>query len=157
MALVKSISSSKRPHFYILSFLLMPCWLRCSTIPLPSLGPTAVCCSSRIPPDLFAFVLLPAAVGGRHLPSESLVPSQTVLRLAVDKQSSIITQDLAAADLNIQAAETNVLQQLRSVIAIPLYTMPRASSAESAITLKRGDFLGIVYLDSRRPAAFSCN
>ncbi len=93
--------------------------------------------------------------GGKHRASESLVPSQTVLRLAVDKQSSIVTQDLKEADLNLQAAESIVLQQLRSVIAIPLYTMPRASSAESAITLKRGDFLGIMYLDSRRPAAFS--
>ena len=100
-------------------------------------------------------VRLARSRGRRHLPSESLVPSQTVLRLAVDKQSSIITQDLKEADLKLQAAESIVLQQLRSVIAIPLYTMPRASSAESAITLKRGDFLGIVYLDSRRPAAFS--
>jgi sigma-B regulation protein RsbU (phosphoserine phosphatase) len=100
-------------------------------------------------------IRLARSSGGRHLPSESVIPSQTVLRLALDKKSSVVTQDLKEADVKLQAAESIILQRLRSVIAIPLYTMPRASSAESAITLKRGDFLGIVYLDSRRPAAFS--
>ena len=93
--------------------------------------------------------------GGRHLPSESLAPSQTVLRRAMDKQSSIVTQDLKEADVSLQAAESIIAQNLRTVIAIPLYAMPRASSAESSINLKRGEFLGVVYLDSRRPAAFS--
>jgi serine phosphatase RsbU (regulator of sigma subunit) len=46
------------------------------------------------------------------------------------------------------------VQRLRSIIAIPLYAMPRANSAESVV-LKRGQLLGILYLDSRRPAAFS--
>ncbi len=33
--------------------------------------------------------------------------------------------------------------------------MTRANTQESMINVKRGDFLGILYLDSRRPAAFS--
>ena len=77
------------------------------------------------------------------------------MRLAIDKQSSIVTQDLKEADISLQAAESIIAQNLRTVIAIPLYAMPRASSAESSVNLKRGDFLGIVYLDSRRRAAFS--
>jgi phosphoserine phosphatase RsbU/P len=100
-------------------------------------------------------IRLARSSGGRHLPSESLTPSQTVLRRAIEKQSSIITQDLKEADVSLQAAESIIAQNLRTVIAIPLYAMPRANSAESSFDLKRGEFLGIVYLDSRRPAAFS--
>ena len=33
--------------------------------------------------------------------------------------------------------------------------MPRASSTESVVHIQRGQFLGVLYLDSRRPAAFS--
>src|SRR5690348_18249238 len=33
--------------------------------------------------------------------------------------------------------------------------MPRANTQESMINIKRGEFLGVLYLDSRRPAAFS--
>jgi serine phosphatase RsbU (regulator of sigma subunit) len=33
--------------------------------------------------------------------------------------------------------------------------MSRANTQESMVNIKRGDFLGILYLDSRRPAAFS--
>ena len=108
-------------------------------------------------PDSFGDlrIRLARSSGGRHLPSESLAPSQTVLRLALDKKSSIVTQDLKEADVSLQAAESIILQHLRSVIAIPLYAMPRANSAESSVNLKRGDFLGVVYLDSRQPAAFS--
>ena len=40
-------------------------------------------------------------------------------------------------------------------MAIPLYAMPRVSSTASAIQSSRGNLLGLVYLDSRRPAAFS--
>ena len=108
-------------------------------------------------PDAFGElrIRLARSSGGRPLASESLAPSQTVLRRAMDKQSSIVTQDLKEADVSLQAAESIIFQHLRSVIAIPLYAMPRASSAESSVNLKRGDFLGVVYLDSRRPAAFS--
>jgi phosphoserine phosphatase RsbU/P len=93
--------------------------------------------------------------GGVCLPSDSLAPSQTALRLALEQQSSVITEDLNQADFNLQVAESVIAQGLRAVVAIPLYAMPRASSAESAAHVQRGYFLGVVYLDSRRPAAFS--
>jgi sigma-B regulation protein RsbU (phosphoserine phosphatase) len=38
---------------------------------------------------------------------------------------------------------------------IPLYSVMRANSQESVVNLRRGEFLGVLYLDSRRPAAFS--
>ena len=58
------------------------------------------------------------------------------------------------ADLDLKSAKSMVVQRLRSVVAIPLYAMPRAKSEESAV-LERGQLLGVLYLDSRRPAAFS--
>jgi sigma-B regulation protein RsbU (phosphoserine phosphatase) len=93
--------------------------------------------------------------GGLRLSPDSLAPSQTALRQALERQASVITEDLNLADLDLQGAQSIVAQRLRAVVAIPLYAMPRASSTESAIHSKRGDFLGVVYLDSRHAAAFS--
>lgn len=93
--------------------------------------------------------------GGVCLPSDSLAPSQTALRLVLKQQSSVVTEDLNQADFNLQAAPSIIAQGLRAVVAIPLYAMPRASSTESAAHVLRGHFLGVVYLDSRRQAAFS--
>jgi sigma-B regulation protein RsbU (phosphoserine phosphatase) len=67
----------------------------------------------------------------------------------------VITEDLAQAGLELQAAQSIVAQRLRTIVAIPLYAMHRAASTGSATPAKRKDFLGMVYLDSRRPAAFS--
>jgi sigma-B regulation protein RsbU (phosphoserine phosphatase) len=43
---------------------------------------------------------------------------------------------------------------LRVVVAIPLYAGPSAASSDPSQD-PRGEFLGVVYLDSQRPAAFS--
>lgn len=89
------------------------------------------------------------------IPLESFAPSQTAIRLAIQRQSSVITEDLNRDDLNLQDAQSVMSQRLRAVIVIPLYAMPRANSAESMIHAVHGQFLGVLYLDSRRPAAFS--
>jgi phosphoserine phosphatase RsbU/P len=89
-----------------------------------------------------------------RLPAENFGPSQTALRMALEQHSSVITQDVAQGDAGLQAAQSIVAQQLRAVVVIPLYAMPRMNSAES-IAMKRGDLLGVLYLDSRRRAAFS--
>lgn len=93
--------------------------------------------------------------GGLRLPPESLAPSQTAIQLALRKQAAVITEDIAQADVDIQAAQSIVAQRLRAVVVVPLYAVSRAMTQESAINVKRGDFLGVLYLDSRRPAAFS--
>ncbi len=93
--------------------------------------------------------------GGNRLPPESLTPSQTAIQLSLRQQSPVITEDLAQADADLQAAQSVVAQRLRAVVVIPLFAMSRASTQESMINIKRGDFLGVLYLDSRRPAAFS--
>jgi sigma-B regulation protein RsbU (phosphoserine phosphatase) len=93
--------------------------------------------------------------GGVAMPTEGFSPTQTALRMAIETQSGVITGDLQQADLALQGAQSIVAQRLRSVVAIPLYAMPRASSAESVSEIQRGHFLGILYLDSKRTAAFS--
>jgi serine phosphatase RsbU (regulator of sigma subunit) len=93
--------------------------------------------------------------GGLRLPPESLKPSQTVIQLALKQQSPVITEDLAQADEDLQAAQSIVAQRLRAVVVIPLYAVSRANTQESMVNIKRGDFLGVLYLDSRRTAAFS--
>jgi sigma-B regulation protein RsbU (phosphoserine phosphatase) len=93
--------------------------------------------------------------GGHRLPPESLSPSQTAIQLALKQHSPVITEDLAQADADLQSAQSIVAQRLRAVVVIPLYAMLRASTTESAINIRRGDVIGVLYLDSRRPAAFS--
>ena len=93
--------------------------------------------------------------GGLRLPPESLMPSQTAIQMALRQQSPVITEDLAQAEMDLQAAHSSVAQNLRAVVVIPLYSVMRASSDESMAHLRRGEFLGVLYLDSRRPAAFS--
>lgn len=93
--------------------------------------------------------------GSVRLPPESLSPSQTVIQLALRQRAPVITEDLAHADMNLQAAQSIVAQRLRAVVVIPLYAVSRANTQESIVNLKLGDLLGVLYLDSRRPAAFS--
>src|SRR6202140_4977137 len=93
--------------------------------------------------------------GGLRLPPESLAPSQTAIQLALRKQEAVITEDLAQADMDLQAAQSIVAQRLRAVVVIPLYAFSHAKTDESIVNMKRGKLLGVLYLDSRRPAAFS--
>jgi phosphoserine phosphatase RsbU/P len=93
--------------------------------------------------------------GGSRLPPESLAPSQTAIQLALRQQSPVITEDLAQADVDLQAAQSIVAQRLRAVVVIPLYAVARMTTNDVAGTVRRGDLLGVLYLDSRRPAAFS--
>lgn len=99
-------------------------------------------------------IRLAHGAGGVNLPPESITPSQTALRQAIDRQSSVITKDLNLADQDLQNAQSIMAQCLRSVVAIPLYTMAHTNSDESAAP-GRGQLLGALYLDSRKPAAFS--
>jgi sigma-B regulation protein RsbU (phosphoserine phosphatase) len=93
--------------------------------------------------------------GKLRLPPESMTPSQTAIQLALKQQAPVITEDLAQADLDLQAAQSIVAQRLRAVVVIPLRAMTRANTQESMVNVKRGELLGVLYLDSRRPTAFS--
>src|SRR5438874_504913 len=93
--------------------------------------------------------------GKLRLPPESLTPSYTAIQLALKQHSPVITEDLAIAEMDLQSAQSVVAQRLRAVVVIPLFSVTRASSQESVINLRRGELLGVLYLDSKRPAAFS--
>src|SRR5947207_6907436 len=93
--------------------------------------------------------------GGLRLPPESVTPSQTAIQLALRQEAPVIAEDLAQAEMHLQAAHSIVAQRLRAVVVIPLWAMTRANTSESMVNIKRGESLGVLYLDSRRPAAFS--
>jgi serine phosphatase RsbU (regulator of sigma subunit) len=93
--------------------------------------------------------------GGVRLPPESLAPSQTAIQLALRQHSPVITEDLAQAEMDLQSAQSIIAQRLRAVVVIPLYAVHRASAQDSGVTPAFGHSLGVLYLDSRRPAAFS--
>ena len=122
-------------------------------MPSPSLTPTAALLLEADPSGSLR-VRLARGESGKPVPTESLNPSQTVLGQALKKRSSVITEDIQAGDVKLQEAQSIMMQRLRAVVAIPLYTMPRASSLESVV-FKAGQLLGVLYLDSRKPAAFS--
>lgn len=101
-------------------------------------------------------VRLARSSGGVQLSPEGLAPSQTALRQSLEQRSSVITEDLNLADAALQKAQSIVAQSLRAVISVPLFdNSSDASLSESEARGERGHFLGIVYLDSRRPTAFS--
>jgi sigma-B regulation protein RsbU (phosphoserine phosphatase) len=93
--------------------------------------------------------------GALRVPPESVTPSKTAIQLALKQESPVITEDLAQADMDLQAAQSIVAQRLRAVVVIPLFAIARANTQESMTNIKRGELLGVLYLDSRRPAAFS--
>ena len=100
-------------------------------------------------------VKLARRTGGLRLPPESVTPSQTAIQLALRQEAPVITEDLAQAEMDLQAAQSIVAQRLRAVVVLPLWAMARANTQESMVNIKRGESLGVLYLDSRRPAAFS--
>lgn len=100
-------------------------------------------------------VRLARGKGGAPLSPTAVTPSQTALRLATDGKTAVVTEDIAYGHAEFQAAQSIVAQSLRAVVAIPLYALPHSGSDESLVPSSAGIFLGIVYLDSQRPAAFS--
>jgi len=88
---------------------------------------------------------------------ESLSPSQTVIAQAARTRISVVESDLeaAAGDAALRQAASIVMQQLRSVVAIPLSSMSQMRVSEATIVAPKSDLLGLLYLDSRRPAAFT--
>jgi sigma-B regulation protein RsbU (phosphoserine phosphatase) len=101
-------------------------------------------------------VRLARRTGGLRLPPESITPSQTAIQLALRQHSPVVTEDIERAEMDLQSAQSIIAQRLRAVVVIPLYAVHRASSPDSSSsTPAYGHPLGVLYLDSRRPAAFS--
>src|SRR5271155_528120 len=100
-------------------------------------------------------VRLARRTGGLRLPPESITPSQTAIQLALRQHSPVVTEDIERAEMDLQSAQSIIAQRLRAVVVIPLFAVHRASSPDSSSTPAYGQSLGVLYLDSRRPAAFS--
>jgi len=100
-------------------------------------------------------VRLARRTGGLRLPPESLAPSQTAIQLALRQNSPVVTEDIERADMDLQSAQSIIAQRLRAVVVIPLFAVNRHGTLESGVSPGFGQSLGVLYLDSRRPAAFS--
>lgn len=99
--------------------------------------------------------LLARQRGGQDLPTESLVPSQTAIAHALEKERSVMEVDIARAAAHLREARSIVAQRLRSVIAIPLLSHVQPRLGDATYAPAPAYLLGLLYLDSRRPAAFS--
>jgi sigma-B regulation protein RsbU (phosphoserine phosphatase) len=93
--------------------------------------------------------------GGRRAPPDSVVASQTAVTQASQKRRSVVEEDLAQAADSLRIATSVVEQQLRSVVALPLQSLTPLRASDQTMLSTPGTMLGILYLDSRRPAAFS--
>ena len=100
-------------------------------------------------------VRLARRTGGLRLPPESITPSQTAIQLAIRQRSPVVTEDIERAEMDLQSAQSIIAQRLRAVVVIPLFAVHRSSPDSSGGTPAFGHSLGVLYLDSRRPAAFS--
>jgi sigma-B regulation protein RsbU (phosphoserine phosphatase) len=107
-------------------------------------------------PDASGVLQVKVARGrdGKGLALEAMNPSRSVLKSAIELQSAVVNEDLNLADINLQSAQSVVLQLLRSSVVIPLYGAPRGQVDASAEAPRR-QLLGAVYLDSKRTATFS--
>lgn len=90
---------------------------------------------------------------GESLPTEKMNPSRSVLGRALELETAVINEDLNLADLNVQTAQSVMLQLLRSAVVIPLYAVAHSTTSNTAQAPRR--LLGAVYLDSKRTATFS--
>jgi len=100
-------------------------------------------------------VRLARRTGGHRLPPESLTPSHTAIQLALRQRSPVVTEDIERADMDLQSAQSIIAQRLRAVVVVPLFAVHRSSTTDSSGTPAFAHSLGVLYLDSRRPAAFS--
>jgi sigma-B regulation protein RsbU (phosphoserine phosphatase) len=91
---------------------------------------------------------------GDSLQPEKMNPSRSVLGHAIEIEAAVINEDLNLADLNVQTAQSVMLQLLRSAVVIPLYCAPHGPGRASAAASRR-QLLGALYLDSKRTATFS--
>ena len=93
--------------------------------------------------------------GGLPLDVASVGPSQTAIARAVERRTSIVEADVTRAEEAIRMAVSVVGQQLRAVMAVPLLSQALLQTTHSFPQGGTGELLGVLYLDSRRPSAFS--
>ncbi len=93
--------------------------------------------------------------GGKALETEGLEPTQTAIRYALEQKRAVITEDLEQGHSDFKAAKSIIAQRLRSLVVIPLYAFAQRREGTLPGDEVRGELLGVLYLDSTRPAGFS--
>ncbi len=93
--------------------------------------------------------------GGFNLPVKSVSPSGTAIKRALRERRGFIQKDIEQAEESVKHAASIVNQQLRSVIAIPLYAHVDTDASDTTNISLGSSLLGLLYLDRRKPAAFS--
>jgi serine phosphatase RsbU (regulator of sigma subunit) len=93
--------------------------------------------------------------GGKTLETAGLEPTQTAIRYAIEQKRAIITEDLEQANSDLKGAKSVIMQRLRSLVVIPLYAFAQRRAGTAPGDEVRGELLGVLYLDSTRPAGFS--
>ncbi|MGC1187989.1 MAG: SpoIIE family protein phosphatase [Candidatus Acidiferrales bacterium] len=92
--------------------------------------------------------------GGKVLETAGLEPTQTAIRHAIEQKRAIITEDLEQ-NADLKSAKSVIMQRLRSLVVIPLYAFAQKREGTLPDDEVRGELLGVLYLDSTRPAGFS--
>lgn len=93
--------------------------------------------------------------GSLPLELAEVKPSLTAIAHALAQRRSVVEGDVELAEAVLKFAQSVVGQHLRAVIAIPLLTHATVDAVTQSRPSPAGELLGLLYLDSRRPAAFS--
>ncbi len=91
--------------------------------------------------------------GGRSLEPEGVRVSNTAVRQALKGQKSIVVENMEQVAL--REARSVAELDLRSLVVIPLLTLSQLGAGDATYVPSPEDLLGLLYLDSRRPLAFS--
>ncbi|MFQ5723747.1 MAG: FHA domain-containing protein, partial [Terriglobia bacterium] len=91
--------------------------------------------------------------GGRALEPEGVRISSTAVRQALKGQKSIVVENMEQVAL--REARSVAELDLRSLVVIPLLTLSQLGAGDATYVPRPEDLLGLLYLDSRRPVAFS--
>src|SRR3989304_5239869 len=93
--------------------------------------------------------------GEKPLAPSSVRLTRTAVTPALEKHKSVVVEDVEALAGPLREAKSVVEQELRSVVAIPLLSLQQRRGSDLPYIPSREDLLGLLYLDSRRPLAFS--
>ena len=93
--------------------------------------------------------------GGKPLAPASVRLTRTAVTPALEKHKSVVVEDVEALAGPLREAKSVVEQELRSVVAIPLLSLQQRRGGDLTYIPSPEDLLGLLYLDSRRPLAFS--
>ncbi len=92
--------------------------------------------------------------GSKSLPLLTVSPSQTAIAQALKQRRGVVAADVAQASA-LKDAKSVVAQQLKSIVAIPWLSLTHLQPSDTTSVGTSGELLGVLYLDSPRPAAFS--